>query len=184
MKRILIFCLAIVLSSSLAHGKFLIEAKGGYFLPSDKNFKIVYSGGKLGEWISYGGEIGITLGKGVGIWAGGHYFNKKGKLTLTEEETKIQITPVYGGIKFRLSQSDVVPYLGVGVGYFQYKEENRIGSVSKANIGYIGQGGFLIKAGVIIIDLQASYSYCKVKPMDVEADLGGFQAGIGLGFEF
>jgi hypothetical protein len=57
-------------------------------------------------------------------------------------------------------------------------------SVSKANIGYIGQGGFLIKAGVIIIDLQASYSYCKVKPEDVEANLGGFQGGIGLGFEF
>ena len=184
MKRILIFCLAIVLSSSLAHGKFLIEAKGGYFLPSDKNFKIVYSGGKFGEWISYGGEIGITLGRGVGLWAGGHYFNKKGKLTFTEEETTLQITPVYGGIKLRLSQSGVVPYLGFGVGYFQYKEESRIGKISKADIGYIGQAGLLFKLGVIVIDFQASYSYCKVKPVDVEANLGGFQAGIGLGFEF
>jgi hypothetical protein len=183
LERIL-FCLVIFLSSRLVHERVLLEAKGGYFLPSDKNFKIVYSGGKFGEWISYGGEIGITLGKGVGLWAGGSYFSKKGKLTLTEEETTLQITPVYGGIKFRLSQSGVVPYLGVGVGYFQYKEENRIGSVSKANIGYVGQGGFIIKAGVIIIDLQASYSYCKVKPVDVEANLGGFQAGIGLGFEF
>jgi hypothetical protein len=183
MKRILIFCLAVVLFSSLAQGKFLLEAKGSYFLPSDKNFKIVYAG-KFEEWICYGGEIGITLGKGVGIWAGGHYFNKKGKLTLTEEETKIQITPVYGGIKFRLSQSGVVPYLGVGVGYFQYKEESRIGKISKADIGYIGQAGLLFKLGVIVIDFQASYSYCKVKPVDVEADLGGFQAGIGLGFEF
>jgi hypothetical protein len=48
----------------------------------------------------------------------------------------------------------------------------------------VGQGGFIIKAGVIIIDFQASYSYCRVKPAGVEADLGGFQAGIGLGFEF
>ena len=184
MKRILIFCLAVVISSSFAYGKFLVEAKGIYFQPSDKNFKEVYSGGKFEEWISYGGEIGITLGKGVGLWAGGHYFNKKGKLTFTEEETKIQISPVYGGIKLRLSQSGVVPYLGVGLGYFQYKEENRMGTVSKGDIGYIGQIGLLFKAGVIVIDFQASYSYCKVKPEDVEANLGGLQGGIGLGFEF
>ncbi len=184
MKRILIFCLAVVVASNLAYGKFLIEAKGGYFLPSDKKFKEVYDGGKYTEWISYGGEIGITLGQGVGLWAGGSYFKKKGKLTLTEEETTLQITPVYGGIKFRSTKSNVSPYLGFGVGYFQYKEESRIGKISKADIGYIGQAGFIIKAGVIIIDLQASYSYCKVKPVDVEANLGGFQAGIGLGFEF
>jgi len=184
MKRILIFCLAIVLFSSLAQGKFLIEAKGSYFLPSDKNFRDVYSGGKFEEWISYGGEIGITLGKGVGLWAGGHYFNKKGKLTLTEEETTIKITPVYGGIKFRSTKSNVSPYFGVGAGYFQYKEENRLGKVSKGSVGYIGQIGLIFRAGVIIIDFQASYSYCKVKPVEVEANLGGFQGGIGLGFEF
>lgn len=184
MKRILIFCLAIVVASNLAHGKFLIEAKGSYFQPSDKNFKQVYNGGKYTEWISYGGEIGITLGKGVGLWAGGSYFNKKGKLTFTQEETTLEIIPVYGGIKFRSTSSYVSPYLGIGVGYFQYKEENRIQSVSKADIGYIGQAGLLFKLGVIVIDFQASYSYCKVKPVDVEANLGGFQAGIGLGFEF
>lgn len=184
MKRILIFCLAVVISSSLAYGKFLIEAKGIYFQPSDKNFKEVYGGGKFEEWISYGGEIGITLGRGVGLWAGGHYFNKKGKLTFTEEETTLQITPVYGGIKFRSAESGVSPYLGVGIGYFQYKEENRIKRISKASIGYIWQIGLLFKAGVIVIDFQASYSYCKVKPADVEANLGGLQGGIGLGFEF
>lgn len=184
MKKILIFCLAIALFSSLAQGKFLLEAKGTYFRPSDKNFKAVYDSGKFEEWITYGGEIGITLGKGVGLWAGGSYFNKKGKLTVTEEETEIQITPFYGGIKFRSAKSSVSPYLGVGVGYFQYKEENRIGKVSKGSMGYIGQIGLLFRAGVIVIDFQASYSYCKVKPVEVEADLGGFQAGIGLGFEF
>ncbi len=184
MKRIFIFCLAIVLFSSLAQAKFLIEAKGSYFQPSDKNFKQVYNSGKYTEWISYGGEIGITLGKGVALWAGGSYFNKKGKLTFTEEETTLQITPFYGGIKFRSTNSNVSPYLGVGVGYFQYKEENRINSISKADIGYIGQAGLLFRLGVFIVDFQASYSYCKVKPVDVEANLGGFQAGIGLGFEF
>ena len=35
MKRISTLCLVIVLSSSFGHGKFLSEAKGSYFQPSD-----------------------------------------------------------------------------------------------------------------------------------------------------
>ena len=167
--------------SSLTYADgFFIEAKGNYCQPTDQYFKDIYGSG-----ITYGGEIGIILWKWIGVWAGGDYFNKKGKMTFTEEETKIQITPIYGGIRFQLPNSSISPYLGFGFGYFQYKETNPIGKVEKGDIGYIGQVGCIFKIkGALFFDINGSYSYCKVKPVDIEADLGGLKAGIGLGFEF
>lgn len=161
-------------------GGFLIEALGIYFQPSDENFKEIYGGGTF-----YGGEIGISFWKGIGIWAGGHFFNKKGKTTFTEEEIKLQIIPIYGGLKFRVPNANVSPYLGLGVGYFKYKETTPMGTAEKGDIGYIGQIGVVFKIlGPLILDIKGSYSYCKVKPADIEVDLGGFHGMVGVGFDF
>jgi hypothetical protein len=180
-KRILIFCLTIIILSALSHAEaFFIEAKGNYFQPKDQRFKDIYGNGT-----SFGGEIGINLGKGLGIWAGGHHFSKKGKLTFTEEVTKIQIIPLYAGVKYRLAKASIRPYVGFALGYFRYKETNPIGTVKKGDIGYIGQVGIIFKVGkALFLDIKGSYSYCKVKPVDIEANLGGLQAEIGLGLEF
>jgi len=184
-KGILIFCFIMLMISGVAYGGgFWLEVKGMYFQPKDQNFKHIYGNGSYRDWMCYGGEMGITIFKGVAIWAGGHYFNKRGKLTFTKEETEMTIMPIYGGIKFRSSRAGINPYIGVGVGYFRYKEDNPIGSVEDKSIGYIGQAGLTLKIGVAIIDFQISYTLCKVKPTDIEADLGGFYGGIGIGFEF
>lgn len=180
-RRILIFCLAIIMFSGLSQAEaFFIEAKGNYFLPKDQSFKDIYGNGK-----SFGVEIGLALGKRISIWAGGHYFSKKGKLTFTEEDTKIQIIPLYAGLRYRLAKSSIRPYVGFAFGYFRYKEINPIGTIKKGDIGYIGQVGIIFKVGgALFLDVKGSYSYCKVKPVDIEANLGGLQGGIGLGLEF
>lgn len=184
---IVLVCSILFLFSDVVYGgKFLLEAKGMYFQPADQYFKDIYAGGSFTDWISYGGEIGIKIWKSLEIWAGGHYFTKTGKLTFTEEETKIKITPIYGGIRLRLSKGKVSWYVGAGVGNFKYKEENPIGTVDKGDIGYIGQAGVIFKIiGALFIDVKGNYSYCKVKPAGVEeVNLGGIQGGIGIGFEF
>ncbi len=180
-KGILIFCLAVIPFPALSQaGVFSIEAKGNYFQPKDQSFKDIYGSG-----IGFGGEIGMTLGKGLSIWAGGHYFSKKGKLTFTEEDTKIQIIPLYAGLRYQLAKADIRPYVGFALGYFRYKEANSIGTVRKGDIGYIGQAGIIFKVGgALFLDIKGSYSYCKVKPVVIEANLGGLQAEIGLGLEF
>lgn len=182
MKKQFFFFLGILLIGTFAYGGrvFKIEAIGYYFQPSDKAFKNIYGSG-----ISYGGEISITIWKWISILAGGNYYYKKGKTSFAKEETEIQIIPLYGGIKLQLPNSNISPYAGFGIGYFTYKETSLIGKVEEGNIGYIGQLGCLIKiAGGLFLDIKGSYSYCKVKPVDIEADLGGLKAGIGLGFEF
>jgi len=159
----------------------LFEAVGSYFQPSDQVFKSIYGGGTY-----FGGEVNITLMKGVSLWAGAHMFSKTGLTTFTQEPTEISITPIYGGIKFRAPSEKVSPYLGLGVGFFSYKETSAaIGSIQQSDIGYIGQLGVLINViGPIYLDLKGCYSYCKVQPEEIEANLGGFQVIGGFGFGF
>lgn len=170
-----------VLFSALSYAKgFSIEARGYYFQPTDQYFKDIY-----GKAVSFGGEIGINVWKGVNIWIGGDYLSKKGKLTFTEEETELQVIPITCGVRFQFTESGLIPYVGIGIGYFKYKETNPIDSVEKGDVGYIGKVGCFFKImGGLFFDIEGSYSYCRVKPAEVEADLGGLKAGIGLGFEF
>ncbi len=156
------------------------EAKAIYFQPSEQIFKDIYGSG-----IMYGGEININIFKGLAIWAGAEYFTKKGKLTFTEEETELRITPIYAGLKYIFQGSKICPYAGLGVGYFLYKESNPIGTVEESKIGFLGQAGIIFRfLKPLVVDLSAGYSSCKVQPAEEKADLGGFTAGIGLGIEF
>ena len=178
--RILVILIFFLFGTLVFGGNFRIEAVGYYFQPSEKAFKDIYGSG-----ITYGGEIGLNLWKGIGIWAGGDYYTNKGKSTFTKEDIEIQLFPLYGGIKIQLPKSSIRPYAGFGVGYFQYIETTPFGTVEKGDIGYIGQVGCMFKiGGALFFDIKGSYSYCKVKPVDIEADIGGLKAGIGLGFEF
>ncbi|UCC41209.1 MAG: outer membrane beta-barrel protein [Candidatus Aminicenantes bacterium] len=181
MKKITAIIASIVfLSVSAIAADFMVELKTSYFAPSEQIFKDVYGSG-----MTIGGEIGITLWKGLGIWAGADYFSRKGELTFTEESTKIQIIPLYAGIRYQFQQEKIAPYIGLGIGYFRFKETNPIGKVEEGDIGYIGQVGCLFKVvGSLFFDIKGSYSYCKAKPMDIKADMGGLKAGIGIGFEF
>lgn len=179
MKKTAILFTAIILMSTAAQASYF-EVKASFFIPSETAFKDIYGSG-----LSYGGEIGFTLMPGVTLWAGGEYYTADGQLTFSEESTKIQITPLWAGLKLSLPEVKISPYVGVGVGYFLYNESNPIGTVKDGEIGFIGQAGVMLRVLTsVFVDFQGSYSICKVKPEDVEADLGGLRATVGIGVEF
>ena len=165
--------------SARAEG-FSITAKGGYFAPSDSIFRDIYGNG-----MSWGGELGFRLSRRLAVWAGADYFSRSGKLVFTQEETRIRIVPLTAGLKFEFPVSRLRPYAGLGIGYFRYKETNSIGTVEKGDIGLCGRIGLLIKLGsAFFVDVQGTWTSCQVQPIEVKANLGGIQAGLGLGFEF
>ncbi|MCX7974641.1 MAG: hypothetical protein N3B16_09105, partial [Candidatus Aminicenantes bacterium] len=119
------------------------------------------------------------------LWLSAETFSKKGKMTFTQEETTLKIMPVGFGLSLELGLGLISPYTHLGVGYFRYEESNVLGRIKKNNVGYVGQIGLLIKTiGPIYLDLFGQYSSCKVKPLELEADLGGLKAGVGLGLQF
>jgi opacity protein-like surface antigen len=157
-----------------------IQARGSYFNPTDQVFRDIYGNG-----MSWGGELGFRLTKRIAIWAGGDYFSKIGKLNFTEEETKVRIAPLTVGAKYYLALGRLMPYAGAGLGYFQYKETNSIGTVEKGDIGFVVRTGLVFKLGApFFMDVQGTWSTCSVQPLGVQANLGGFSAGVGLGLEF
>jgi len=151
-----------------------------YFFPSGQSIKDVYGSG-----VGFRAEATIFVLRNFAFWVGGSYFHKNGMLTFTEEETKLTIFPIGGGIKYRKLFGDISLYLGIGLNYFQFKESNPIGDVSKGGLGYIGLlGGSVKLTEGLLLDLYSNYSYCKMTPADFEIDVGGLEIGIGLIYEF
>jgi hypothetical protein len=176
---IVIFFLYMLFISVSAFASY-ISARVSYFQPSDEFFKNIYGSGGC-----YGGEISFEIYKGLHIWGGTEYFSKKGKLTFTKEDTEIRITPFFGGLKYVFPGSTINPYIGVGVGYFQFKESNILGTVEEGEIGYLGKAGLILRLiKSLIVDVFADYSICKTQPFEIEADLGGLKAGVAIGIEF
>lgn len=157
-----------------------VELKMSHFNPSHDAFKNIYGSGMM-----YGGELNIGVWKNFHLWFEGGFFSKRGKLTFTEEETKLEIVPVGIGIKYVLADWKVNLYLGIGLNYHIYREDTPIGNIRKGKVGYIGKLGGLVKiAGGLIVDFFTDYSYCKTQPADYEVNIGGLKVGIGLGYRF
>lgn len=181
MKKIIIIVVFVVFMLGVVNAAdFKIELKGHYFQPSEGAFKDIYGGG-----IMYGGEVSIGVWQNLEVWFGGSYFSKTGELTFTKEETKLEIFPLGAGLKYRLSEGVLSFYVGAGVNYYQYKESNPLGDISEGGLGYMGKIGSYVKVtGGFLIDLFVNYTYCKIKPADFEINIGGIEAGFGLGYKF
>jgi hypothetical protein len=181
MKRAFFLVLFLVLYGCFAFStNFTVELKGAYLNPSGKDFREIYGSG-----MTCGGEIGIGVNKSLDFWAGANYFSKKGQLTFSKEGTELNIIPFGGGIRYKILDGTIRPYVGMGVNYYQFKESNPIGEISKGGLGYLGKiGGLLKVARGPMVDLFLEYSYCKLKPADFEINIGGIQAGIGIGYGF
>lgn len=187
MKKIKILTLAALIAvisgtslNASPDGGFRISGMVHMFQPTDGFFKDIYGGG-----MAFGGEIGVRLSKGLSLWAAADIFNKKGTTTYTGEETELRIIPLCGGLMVQFMDSNIQPYLGLGIGYFLYKETNPIGEVTGGDMGFVVQAGVRFHpVGPLFFDAKGSYSFCKSKSADIEAELGGLRAGLGIGLAF
>ncbi len=102
------FALVFAGSAGAAFGAgFTLTLKAGYFMPSDQVFRDVYGGGP-----AFGGEVAIPLAGPVQLWAGADVFGKTGLLSVSEEETKVRITPLYAGLRAEFGRTGLRPYVG------------------------------------------------------------------------
>ena len=157
--------------------------KAGFFLPSDSVFRDVYSSGPL-----FGVDLAIPLAGPLQLWAGAEYFAKTGRLTVSEETTKVRITPIYAGLRAQFGRKKARPYIGAAAAYFLLHEENPLGEASKNALGLLTQAGVQLRlAGPAWLDLFAGYRLCTIKSDDgesFEAGLGGLSSGLGVTFKF
>ncbi|MBU4203905.1 MAG: hypothetical protein KKD59_08160 [Acidobacteria bacterium] len=181
MKRIIIFFIAVFYMQGYVTASVgAFEVKGNYFIPSEQAFKDIYGGG-----FAFGAEVSFKIWNNLHFWADGRFLSRKGELTFTKEETKLQIIPIGFGLKYFLTAGTLQFYGGIGGGYFIFKESNVIGDVSKDGFGFITRIGVLFQVtDSFFFDLFGNYSNCKMHPADFSIDIGGIEAGIGAGFKF
>jgi hypothetical protein len=183
--KILTVVLALAASSGVAWSAGVsLTLKGGYFFPTDSVFRDVYKGG-----LSFGADLAVPIAGPLHLWAGAEIFNKTGFLTISEEETKGRIIPIYAGLRLQFGKKSVNPYLGAAAAYFLFKEENPIGTISDNGLGWLGEMGLLVRLSDLVwIDIFGDY---RARTMSVEDEEGPFEgkldgvtAGLGLSFRF
>ena len=179
-----LFALVFAVSAGAAFGAgFTLTLKAGYFMPSAQVFRDVYGGGP-----AFGGEISIPIAGPFRIWAGADVFGKTGLLSVSEEETKVRITPLYAGLRAEFGKTGIRPYVGAAAAYFLFHEENPLGTVSENGLGFLTQAGIMARlGGSLWLDVFAGFRACTLRvdaDDPLEAKIGGLSAGLGLAYRF
>ncbi len=202
MKKIITFCLVFLFiiafsySSSIKKEDYLdysfaISISSGMRMVNCELYEDVY--GKQNPL--YGIEFGFKPSTSMEIFFHTEIFEAKGELTYTKEESTLEIAPLEIGIKLLPSNNSFMPFIGGGVGYYTYSEENVMGKIEESEMGYFGIAGIRINFGKLFIEGFGKYIYLKVTPSsDIdttnaivkseEIDLGGISYGVGIGYKF
>ena len=180
MKHRILIALVIAGFAVAPAGASTFAVKAAYFMPGEQAFKDIYGAGLI-----YGGEIGFRIAGSVGLWVDGMFYSGKGKLTYTQEETKLTLMPIGAGLRIDLTKGAAIIYAGGGARYYTYKETNVIGTARKSGLGFVGLAGLEVRVVKgILLGLRGAYSSCSLTPADFTINVGGLELGGGLIFEF
>jgi hypothetical protein len=174
-----VFCLLIFIfvAGFGQAAEILFSARATYFMPTEQAFKDIYGGG-----MKYGGTMAVNLFGDFDIFVDGSFLVRTGELSYTQEETKLSVVPVILGLQYRIKAGIFQPFFGLGAGYFAFKESNVIGDVNKNGFGFSGKvGAHLLITKSLFLQIYSSYTYCTMTPADFNINIGGIEAGVGLG---
>lgn len=163
-----------------------IKAGGSvnYYSVTDSIYKDTYEKGNL----MFGGSLSYEVMRRLELRAEGNYFRDKGEMTKTNEEITFTIIPIVLGVRYKvLELNRLSPYLGAGVDFYFYRENlpPRFEDVSDSTIGFhIEVGSYVNVMHGFYLDLNVRYIRANAKSNDETIKLGGFRAGIGIGYCF
>jgi len=152
----------------------------GYYLASDSAFKDIYGNGEV-----FGGEFRLG-GKRIAGWLEANFRQRTGKFSFTGEETKVKVMSLEGGALYRIMSGTIWPYVGAGIGYYMYNENNvPLGEAKQSKIGFCAAAGVsVVVAELLVLDIRIKYNVCNMKPADFDINIGGLTIGMGMGVRF
>lgn len=160
----------------------------GSFALKDEVFEEVY--GKGG--IYYSAELSFVLpfsAKYLDVWTSVSQFQKDGKSTAYEEDTRLKITVFSVALRYLINSAKLTPFFGLGMDYYSYKETLPEGfivpSVGGYDLGFHLQGGvyFRFTPG-FLAKLFFKYNIAKTMENDIDVNMGGMQWALSLIFQF
>lgn len=155
---------------------------GRYEIP-DSRFKQVYEpgGGIRGLFMS------SSLPFGFDLYAEIKEFNKKGKLTYTQEETSFLLVPLSIGLRYVYPGGILMPYIGGGADFYFYYESNAIAKTMNIVSGVHFLTGLYVSIGrnsPVRLNGRIKFTRLVAREGEIEVQLGGFEYGAGLAIVF
>jgi hypothetical protein len=150
---------------------------------NEPRFDAVYDPGGLMSGLS----LSAAIVSNVNFYLDIKYYYREGKLTFSQEKTTFYIVPVDLGVRYIYPFGLFNPYLGAGLDFYFYYEENPIGTVLNYTNGFHFTGGTYVrplKNVPVLINLRLKYTWAKAEEGEVPIQLGGFEYGIGLAYTF
>jgi hypothetical protein len=140
-------------------------------------------------------QFGLNLSRAL-VHIGGFHLDvsgearmisKSGHATLSGEEAKITIYPLSVAGLLVYDTKYVIPFVGYGADWFNYKETSALADTSGTASGDHFQGGLLIVIpGMESLRVKLYYKYTRVTATEneIEVKLGGPEIGIGVSYGF
>jgi len=157
----------------------------GNYNVSSRRFRQIY--GKSGS--IYGLDFTrIILTRNVhnfGLSIEARRFAKTGHSTITQDETKIILTPISIDTKYLIRIKSLIPFLGIGLDYYNYKEKSDIYNTNGSTLGFHIQGGLYYQIPLIKflkLKIFTKLTRAMTKENNIEVNLGGYEFGISFIF--
>ncbi len=150
---------------------------------SESQFKDVYDKTP----ITYNIDLAYKIWKSLEVFLHSDLLTVDGKLTFTQEDTTLKITPLELGCRYlvasqKAKNQKIYPYLGAGAGYYMIKEENFISNLDEKRVGFFFEGGIrFYVTGSIFADVKLKNVILK---SENGTNMGGFAYMGGVGFSF
>lgn len=160
-----------------------VEITLGSYIMNEPRFEAAYpSGGPIG-----GLTLSSALASNINVYLDIKYYSRRGALTFSREKTVFTMVPIDVGIRYIYPLGFIHPYLGGGLDFYLYYEDNPIGTVLNSTNGYhVSAGAYLrfSRSFPMMVNFRLKYTSAKTQQDSIETQLGGFEYGLGLAFVF
>jgi hypothetical protein len=160
-----------------------VEFTFGSYNMNEPRFEAAYpSGGPIG-----GLTLSSALASNINLYLDIKYYSRQGALTFSQEKTAFYMAPIDLGVRYIYPLGFFHPYLGAGLDFYFYYEDNPIGTVLNYANGYHITGGTylrFVKSVPVMVNVRFKYTWAKTEQNAIQVQLGGLEYCLGLAFTF
>jgi hypothetical protein len=175
-KRCIFFAMVILAGGTVwAEGEGVrLGLKGSLFSSENGVFRDIYGGAP-----KVGLECAVPVVGAVSLWAGLDLVRQTGEMTVTREETKVQIVPLTVGAGYSLPVGTKLRFdARAGFQEIFFRETSPVATVKKNGLGLVlGGAGMYRLSERLGLGAFFAWSTCKMSHDGVDFKVGGFDAG-------
>jgi hypothetical protein len=167
-------------------GHLLLEWSWGWHTVSDSRYREVYSVGKGMATFAVHPFFKSVGRHSFGFAAGIKSFSKEGESTVTQEDTRLTLIPIYLAGEYMLNLPPFYPGIEMGVDHCFYTEESLLMKTKGSTTGYHVQGNLIFQPpGSAFLRVKIFIRHSRLPARETfRVNLGGPEYGAGLLIKF